>query len=189
MAITYSRPSGVNPPRPFQNSEALGRRGGRAGCGRCGTGRSRPGPAGAAAVPARPLELLGQRAAFAAEDDPGRGLEQDRGRRPGPGPRRRTNTPPGLSSSGPAGPALEVGLEPLGGVAGPLVEEDEVEVQAAAADVGVPLHELAGQRLVVGRADAGQHDRPVAGDGVRPEARLAQPVGGDGVRRRAAPGR
>ena len=45
MTITYSRPSGVNPPRPFQNEQALGRRGGPAAAsvaiGRGGRGQRR----------------------------------------------------------------------------------------------------------------------------------------------------
>ena len=49
-----------------------------------------------------------------------------------------------------------------------LVEDDEVKVHAAPADIAVPLHELVGQRAVVIGAELGQNDRPVAGDGVRP---------------------
>ncbi len=47
------------------------------------------------------------------------------------------------------------------------------------ANVAVPLDELAGERLVVSRRDPDQHDRPIAGDGMRPEAGLAQTIGGD----------
>ncbi len=132
--------------------------------------------------------MLGQRAAAAAEDDPGRGFEEDRvvGRDLARG---QDEHPTRLAEQRAGGAGLEVGLELLGGVAGALVQDDQVQVQAAAAGVGVPLHELADQRLVAGGADAGQHDRAVAGDGVRPQARLTQAVGGDGVRRAAAPGR
>ena len=101
----------------------------------------------------------------------------------GTAPAGRTNTPPGLPSRGAGRAALQIAPQSVSGLAGPLVEDDEVEVQATATDIGVPLHELAGQRIVIGGPESGQHDRPVAGDGERPEARLSQPVGGDGVRR------
>ena len=102
MTMTYSRPSRVKPPRPFQKTRSPG---GVSACGRAAGawrvvcrqfrrhgGRSRLVP-----------ELLGQRTAIAPEDRPSRGLDQIR---PSSGtvPAGRTNTPPGLPSKEPAGP-------------------------------------------------------------------------------------
>ena len=125
--------------------------------------------------------MLGQRAASAAEDDPGRGFQEDRvvGRNLARG---QDEHPTRLVEQRAGGASLEVSLELLGSVTGALVQKDQVQVQAAAAGVDVPLHELADQRLVAGGDDAGQHDRAVARDGVRPKPRLTLAVGGDGVR-------
>ena len=51
------------------------------------------------------------------------------------------------------------------------------------ANVAMPLYKLVDERLVVSRRDTDQHDRPIAGDGMRPQARLPQTIGGDRVPR------
>ena len=98
-------------------------------------------------------------------------------------PALRTNIPPGFAErrAGRTGP--ENGLERVRSVAGTLVQNDEVQVQAAVANVAVPLDKLVDERLVVSHRDTDQHDRPIAGDGMRPQARLAQTIGGDRFRR------
>ena len=167
------------PAQAVPEQEALGRRGrpgglGWYGRGGRGQGRREDGFRW-------PLELLGQRAASAAEDDPGRGFQEDRvvGRNLARG---QDEHPTRLVEQRAGGASLEVSLELLGSVTGALVQKDQVQVQATAAGVDVPLHELADQRLVAGGDDAGQHDRAVARDGVRPKPRLTLAVGGDGVR-------
>ena len=78
--------------------------------------------------------------------------------------------------------ALEVGPEPVTSIAWPLIHDDKVQVYAAASSIGVPLHELADEGLVVRHGDPDQHDRKVAGDAMRPQARLPEAIGGDGIR-------
>ena len=122
-------------------------------------------------------ELLGQHTAIAQEDRPCRGFDQHPavvGHRA----RRENEHAAGLAEQGAGRAALQIAHQSVNGLAGPLVEDDEVEIHAPAADIAVPLHKLAGQRIVISRPESGQHDRPVAGDGERPEARLSQPVGG-----------
>ena len=124
--------------------------------------------------------MVGQRAAAAAEDHPGRG-GKEHGIVLGDGCCCQAEHPAGFAEQRTRG-RLEVGLEPSDGIAGALIQDDQVQVQATAARVGVPLHELVDQRFVAGRGDDRQHDGAVSGDGVPPQARLPQPVGGDGVR-------
>ncbi len=78
--------------------------------------------------------------------------------------------------------ALEVGPESITSVTRALIKDDEVQVQATAPRIGVPLHELADEGLVVLHGDPDQHDRKVTRDGMRPQARLPEAIGGDGVR-------
>ena len=187
MTITYSRPSGVNPPRPFQNRRPSGGAAGSGGLGPARERRSRPaageratdsgGRSSCSASAPRPPPRTTRAAAFRSDRVVGRNLA-----------RGQDEHPARLAEQRAGGAGLEVSLELLGSVAGALVQKDQVQVQAAAAGVDVPLHELADQRLVAGGDDAGQHDRAVAGDGVRPKPRLTQAVGGDGVRHAAAPG-
>ena len=64
-----------------------------------------------------------------------------------------------------------------------VVQEDQVRHQPAATPVGVGAEEFAGQVKLVGAGESGQHDRQVSGDGVRPQARLAEAVSRDGLSR------
>ncbi len=127
------------------------------------------------------MNLIRQGAASATEDGPRGGGEQH----PIIGGdlfRGQDKHPARLAEKRAGSAALEVGLEPVTGVARALIHDDEVQVQATAPCIGVPLHELADEGLVVWLGDPDQHDRKVTGDGVRPQARLPQAVGGDGIR-------
>ena len=144
-----------------------------AGCGRYG-GRSR-----------LVSELLGQRTAIAPEDGPSRGLD----RRPavvGHGASRGDEHAAGLAEEEPAGPLCRSSLSRSAASrcrSSRTGARSRSRPRRLTVFRATPLHELADDNDVVGSPPSGQHDRPVAGDGERPEARLSQPVGGDGVRR------
>ena len=126
------------------------------------------------------MNLIRQGAASATEDGPRGGGEQH--------PiidghlfRGQDEHPARLAEERASGAALEVGLEPVTGVARALIHDDEVQIQATAPCIGVPLHELADEGLVVWRDDPDQQNRNVTGDAMRPQAPLAEAIGGDGI--------
>ncbi len=61
-----------------------------------------------------------------------------------------------------------------------IVQEDEIRQQSATTPVRVRSNQFAGQVGVPWIRESGQHDREIAGDPVRPQARLAEAVSGDG---------
>ena len=132
----------------------------------------------------RPLELRGQRAVVPAQDRAGRGLEQHHvlRRHPRRGPQEHAAwLVRQLGRRSQPDQFLQPVVQFIGRTG--VVQEDQVRHQPAATPVGVGAEEFAGQVKLVGAGESGQHDRQVSGDGVWPQARLAEAVSRDGLSR------
>ncbi len=170
VVMTYSRPSGVNPPSPLKKSRSwrgnAAVAGGSARRGRVGVRR------GTVTSP-RPRRLIwsAQRPPAVGEDGPGDRLEKN-------AVLVRYLVPRSYEDA--AGSIGHVGFEARGNqphdlfveelpVTGVIfVPDHQVHRQSFQAPVRVGLHELAHQ-IDIGRvSDLQQHDRQVAGNGVAP---------------------
>ena len=183
MTITYSRPSLVNPPKPFQNSRPSGGLAGSAAGSRLRSAGEVNSGGGEGGRGRSTVELIGQRAASTAEDGPRRGRRAAPRRRPRARPRPGRRSPPGLPSSGPAAPAWRSAFEAA----------RRRRRRARPGSPGPAPGRDGGRRRATARAGGRGTRRPAAatrtstigqvtGDGMRPQARLPQAVGGDGVR-------
>src|SRR4051794_19966016 len=85
-------------------------------------------------------ELLGQGAAVASENHSCRGLDQDPAVL-GDRASGEEEHPAGLAEQRAGRAALKVAPQTVSGLAWALVEDDEVEVHAAAAGIAMPMHE------------------------------------------------
>ena len=176
--MTYSRPSGVNPPRPLDRIRS--RRGGSkaAGVSSC---RRRPGMRRGTRTRRRTgaVDLFRQGPPAVAEDDAGDGLEQravllrDLLRRAHEDAARAIDH---LGFEARRDQAQDLVLQHLPVTGAVLVPDHQVHRQSLQAPVGVGLDELAHQLDIGQVADAQQHDRQVAGNGVAPQAGLPAPV-------------
>ena len=182
--MTYSRPSAVNPPRPLSKSSAEPPPG-RAPGDRClraarweQWGRQRR------SVRQRPAQLRGQRTITPAEDETGGRLEQCRVVRGHAGRVAEEHAARPVDQFC-RGPVLHQVLQPAAQFVARaiVVQKDQVRHQPAAAPVRVRLQDLPRHFQVAVRSDSHQRDWHVAGDGVRPESRLAETIPGDGLAR------
>ena len=84
--------------------------------------------------------------------------------------------PPGLPIDLGVGSALQFTSQPLASFARPCVQDHQVQLDPPAADIATPLKKLANERLIFGCRDVSQHDRQVAGNAMRPQARLPETI-------------
>jgi hypothetical protein len=96
--------------------------------------------------------LVGQRSTSAAEHGPRGGRQQHRilGREP---IRGQQEDAPRLAERLAGGPGLQFGPKPSAGLAVPLVQDHQIQLQSPTAGICTPLDELANDGLISGRRD------------------------------------
>ena len=175
-AMTYSRPSGENPPMPLKRVELRGIDSGLRGSQRPMRARRRK-PRDPRLGRRTAVDLLGQRSAAIDDDRAGDRLEEhailvrDLLRMPNENAARPIDD---VRFDAGGDQPDDLLLQPLPIAVVILVPDHEIDGEALEPPVGVRLHELAHQLDIGGIGDLQQHDRQIAGDGVAPQARIVR---------------